>query len=149
MKRLMCFGLVLLMMVAMTACGSKEQTKFLTFEANGVTMEYKIDAKGDTITKLTQTSSIDGSAYTEDVLATIVAAMDEYASVYAEYQGVSYITETVGTTINETIIIDVSDAELVSSLSDAGLLPIQGDSSKLSLEKTIDNLTAQGWILQE
>lgn len=149
LKRFMCLGVAILMVLAMTACGSKAQTKVLTLEANGVTMEYKIDADGDTIKKLTQTSSIDGSAYSEDVLAAIEESMNEYASIYAEYEGVTYKTDLSGTLLVETITIDVSDADLVSSLSDAGLLPIDGDGAKLSLEKTIDSLTAQGWTLQD
>lgn len=149
LKRFMCLGVAILMVLAMTACGSKSQTKVLTLEADGVTMEYKIDAEGDTIKKLTQTSSIDGSAYSEDVLAAIEESMNEYASIYAEYEGVTYKTDLEGTVIVETITIDVSDADLVSSLSDAGLLPIDGDGSRLSLEKTVDSLTAQGWTLQD
>lgn len=150
MKRLMCMVLAGLIILSMAACGgSKPQTAVLTYEANGVTMEYKIDAKGDTINTITQTSSIDCSAYSEDDIATIQASMDEYAAIYEAYDGVKYETAVDGTTLKEIITLDVSDSDLVQSLSDAGLLPIEGDGTKLSLDKTVENLESQGWTLQE
>ncbi len=148
MKRIMCFVLACIMVFSITACGGKEQTKILTLEQNGVTMEYQIEAKGDSIHTITQKSSIDCSGYTADDIALIEASIAEYAAIYEAYDGVTYSTETTDTTIIETIKLDVSDGDLVQSLSDAGLLPIEGDGTNLSLEKTIENLTAQGWVEQ-
>lgn len=149
MKRIMCVVLAALTVFAMTACGGgKEQTAVLTLEQNGVTMEYKMDAKGDSIQKITQTSTIDCTGYSAEDIAMVEASIAEYAAIYEAYEGVTYKTESTDTTFNEIIELDVSDDELVQSLSEAGLLPIEGDGSNLSLEKTIENLTAQGWVEQ-
>lgn len=148
MKRIMCFVLACIMVFSLTACGGKEQTKVLTIEQNGVAMEYQIDAKGDSIHTITQTSSIDCSGYSADDIAMIEASIAEYATIYEAYEGVTYSSEVTDTAIIETIKLDVSDGDLVQSLSDAGLLPVEGDGTNLSLEKTVANLTAQGWVEQ-
>ena len=149
-KKIMCGVLAVMMLFCLTACGSsaKDQTVVLTYEQDGVSMEYKMDAKGDVIQTITQTSTIDCSAYTEDDIALIEASIQEYAAIYEEYDGVDYSSETVDNAIIEIIKLDVSDSALVQSLADAQLLPIEGEGTTLSLEKTVENLTSQGWVQQ-
>lgn len=150
MKRIMCIILASLILFALTACGGSEpQTVVLTYEQDGVSMEYQLDAVGDTVETITQTSSIDCSMYTEAQMQIFEESISEYAATYDSIDGVSYSTEIIGTDLVETISIDATNTDTLDTLSAQGLLPIEGTSARISLEKTVENLEAQGWVVQE
>lgn len=150
MKRVISLCLVVAMVLAFAGCGSAEpQSATLLYEADGVLIEYCLDALGDKCQTLTQTSYIDCADYTDEEMQLMEDALVEYADIYAQYEGVTYSTETEGTVIKEIIVLDISSAELVQSLSEAGLLPITGSAEYISLKKTVEGLTEQGWELQE
>ena len=50
------------------------------------------------------------------------------------------------TEIIETIVLDLSKPKYIKELSEAGLLPIEGDKivSYISLEKTVENIEEMG-----
>lgn len=149
MKRMLGLILTGLMVLAMVGCGGKEQTKVLTYEQSGVVMEYKMDAKGDVIHTITQTSVIDCSQYTEDQILQMEEMIEEVSPVYEEIEGVTYEVTRDGDELKEIITIDASNADALEELSDAGMLPLEGDGSKISLEKTVESLEGQGWTVQE
>lgn len=149
MKRLFCLILASLMVLSMIGCGGKEQSTTLLYEESGITMEYKMDAKGDIVHTITQTSILDCSAYTEEEIAAIEELMVQTSTSYGEYECVTYESVVEDTTLKETITIDASDSDTLKALSEAGLLPIDGNSSKISLKKTVESLESQGWVVQE
>ena len=149
MKKLLCVLLSAMMLLAMTACGGKEQTALLTYDASGVAMEYQLEAKGDIVHTITQTSTIDCSVYTDEQIAMIEESVAQYQAQYDAIDGVTYKAEVSGTNFIETIKIDASNEDTLNTLSSLGLLPIEGDSSSVSLEKTVDNLVGQGWVVVE
>ncbi|MBO5460862.1 MAG: DUF1307 domain-containing protein, partial [Ruminococcus sp.] len=131
-------------------CGNSEPTTVtLTMEQNGATIDYKLDAKGDVVQTITQTSTVDCSAYTEEQLAVIEESAGQYAASYEGIEGVTYSIETVDTNLVETIVIDATNSDSLQELSDLGLLPIEGSSSSISLEKTVENLEALGMTVVE
>lgn len=148
-KKIVSLVLAGLMVFLMTACGAKEETAVLTYEQMGVLIEYRMDAKGDVVQKITQTSTLDCSAFSDDQVAVIEASLDEYAETYKKMDGVEYSSSKTGAVIVETIIIDATNKDTLEDLVKAGLLPIEGETSKISLSKTIDNLEDQGWTLKE
>lgn len=149
MKKLLCVLLSVVMLFTMVACGGKSQTAILTYEQNGVTMKYTLESKGDIIHTITQTSTIDGSVYTEEQLAVIEDSISQYQALYEQIKGVTYSTDVEGSVFVETIEIDASNETTITTLSSQGLLPIDGSSANISLEKTVKNLVSQGWVLQE
>lgn len=149
MKRMLSFVLTGLMLLAMAACGAKEQSKVLVYEQSGVVMEYKMDAKGDVIHTITQTSVIDCSQYTEDQILQMEEMIEEVSPVYEEIEGVTYEVTRDGDELKEIITIDASNADALEELSDAGMLPLEGSGQKISLEKTVESLESQGWTVQE
>lgn len=149
MKRLFCLILTNLMILSLIGCGGKEQSTTLLYEESGVTMEYKMDAKGDIVHTITQTSILDCSEYTEEEIAAIEELVAQTGASYEEYEGVTYESAVEGTTLKEIITIDASNSDTLTTLSEAGLLPIDGDSTKISLKKTVESLESQGWVVQE
>ena len=149
MKKLLCVLLSAMMILTMAACGGKEQTATLTTDANGVSMEYVLEAKGDIVHTITQTSTIDCSIYTEEQIAMIEESVAMYQEQYDQIDGVTYTAGVEGTNFVEKIVIDASSEDTLNTLSAQGLLPIEGDSSSVSLDKTVDNLVSQGWVLQD
>ena len=150
MKKTISAILVITLLLALVGCGSAEpQSVTLLYEENGVIIEYTLDALGDKCQKLTQTTTMDCAGWPEEQIQIIEDAVAEYSSIYEQYEGVTYTTKIDGTTFSEILVLDISDAELVNSLSDAGLLPVDGDAKYISLKQTVENLTAQGWTVKE
>lgn len=151
MKRMFCMLLATLMILSMIGCGGTEQSKTLRYEdeESGITMEYKMDAKGDIVHTITQTSLLDCSAYSEEEIAEIEELLAQTIASYEEYEGVTYDSSMTDATLTEIITIDASDSDTLTALSDAGLLPIDGNASKISLKKTVEALESQGWVVQE
>ena len=139
------------MLLSLTACGSKPepQTVVLTLNQNGTNIDYQLDALDDTVQMITQTSTVDCSAYSEEDLALILASAEEYAASYEEIEGVTYSVKTVDTDLVETIVIDTTNSDSLKQLSDSGLLPIEGSADTISLEKTIANLEELGMTIKE
>lgn len=149
MKRMFCLLLTTLMILSIIGCGGKEQTTTLLYEGSGITMEYKMEAKGDIVHTITQTSTLDCSAYTEEEIAEIEELLAQTSTSYDAYEGVTYESSVEDTTLKEIITIDASDSDTLTALSEAGLLPIDGDTSKISLQKTVESLESQGWVVQK
>ncbi|MCI5699441.1 MAG: DUF1307 domain-containing protein [Lachnospiraceae bacterium] len=149
MKRMLCLILAALMLVSMAGCGAKEQSTTLVLEQPGVTMEYKLDAKGDVVEIITQSSTIDCSMYGEDELQAIEDMISQVEPIYAGIDGVTYEVERGESTIIEVITIDASKSDTLKKLSESGMLPIDGDASKISLKLTVESLESQGWAVKE
>ncbi len=148
MRKLLCISVSILMLLAMTACGGKEQTVVLTFNQDGVEMEFQMDAKGDIVQTITQTSVLDCSAYEQEQIDAIIESTEEYSATYEEYDGVTYTVTTEGTDIIEKIVIDTTDSDNLEELSEAQLLPIDGSAEKISVKKTVEALEAEGWVVK-
>ena len=142
MKKLICITLSVLMVFAFTACGKKTQTAVLTYEANGISIEYQLEATEDIVEKITQISTTSNST-------DMSSSASSYQSLYSNIEGVTYSTEVVDDQFVETIVIDATNTVALQTLSEQGLLTIDGTSSTISFQKTVDNLTAQGWTIQE
>lgn len=141
--------LVMCALVAMlSACGGKEESKTCTLTQDGSTVEIKIDAKGDIITKWTQTSTLSTEGLGEEVVATLEAAIDQMKTTYGEYSNVEYSGSLSGNSFVEVIAIDMTDKDGVQKLVDAGLLPVEGNASKLSMKQTVENLEKSGYVVQ-
>lgn len=149
MKRMLCLILAALMLVSMVGCGAKKQSTTLVFEQPGVTMEYKLDAKGDVVETITQSSIIDCSMYGEDEIQAIEDMISQVEPIYEEIDGVTYEVERGDSTIIEIITIDASKADTLKKLSESGMLPIDGEASKISLKLTVESLESQGWVVKE
>ena len=152
MKKFLCAILASLMVLTLVACGggSDLQTVVLTMEQNGTTIDYELVADGDVVQQITQTSTLDGSLYTEEQIDLIMESADEFAAAYAEIDGVTYSIEEKDGDIVETIKIETTDADTIQALSDAGLLPVdQDNATSISLKKTIENLEALGMTVKE
>lgn len=140
--------LVLCALVAMlTACGGKEETTTCRLEQEDVIMEIKIDAKGDIITKWTQTSTI--TNLDEDVKAVLESVVDELKAGYDGYSNVEYTTKFENDSFIEVVAIDMTDKDGVKKLVDEGLLPVEGNASRLSMKQTVENLKSQGYVVVE
>ena len=144
MKKLFCTFLTCLMVVSLTACGSQTKTVVLSMEENGVVTEMKLEAEGDAITKITQTSTIDCSGYSDDNIALIKSYGEQYKTTYEQIEGITYSMKESGTDLIEEIVVDATNADTLDQLSSSGLFEIEGSSSTLSLEKTVENLKSLG-----
>ncbi len=148
MKKIFAFFLVACMAFSLTACSEKEQTVTLIIEDSGVYGEYTIKAAGDLIHTIEQTTTMDCSGYTEDQLDILQDFIDEYKAIYADIEGVTYDASISETAMVETIKIDVSNEAAVSALTEADLLPLEGEGD-LSFEKTVASMKEQGWTEKE
>lgn len=149
LKKALCLGLAGIMALCLVACGGEEKSVTMISEQDGVKVEYTMDAKGDVVHTITQVSTIDCSAFTDEDLELIKASAEECSKVYGEYEGVEYSYSTEEGYMHETIVIDVSDMDMCKELAEQGMLPIEGNAKFISLKLTIESMEEQGFVVQE
>lgn len=151
MKKQLCAIMVGAAMLGLTACGGTEEVKnaaTATIEQNGVTMTMSFDAKGDTVTRITQESVIDLSGYTDDQIDMLNSTVEAAEETYADIENVEYSCEEEDGKLVERIVIP-TDEETLKAVVEQGLLPIDDeDATRLSLKATVDNLESSGWTVE-
>lgn len=139
------------MMFALTACKEEEEVKGAgkaSIEQNGVTTTMTFDAKGDTITRVTQESVMSIEGLTEEQLQIIRDAVTDAEKEYADISSLEYTTEEKDGQFVETIVIP-TDEETLKAVVAAGILPVSGDDvTELSLEQTKESLGDAGWTVE-
>lgn len=106
------------------------------------------DAKGDTVTKITQESVIDLTGYTEEEIDAVNSTVEAAKEVYADLDGIEYSTEQKDGKIIEKIVMP-TDEETLEMMIDQGLLPVSDENiTQLSLDATLENLENSGWTIE-
>lgn len=152
MKKFLGVVLAGLLSVACAACGgSKSEAAVCTLEIEnvGVVYEMTLEAENDIVHTLTQVTTVNLSAFPEDQIALLDENIEQYEEVYKEYEGTEYSAEVKDNMMYETIVIDLTNTETVDALREAELLPIEGESNGISLEKTMENLESLGWTVEK
>ena len=151
MKKNLCALLACTVMLGLSACGGEEEVKnaaVAKIEQDGVSMSMSFDAKGDTVTRITQESVIDISGFTEDQIAALDAAVASAEEIYAELDGVEYSSEQSDGQFVETIVIP-TEGDILKAVVEQGILPVDNEElTELSLESTVDNLESSGWTIE-
>ncbi len=152
MKKIVSMILVCIMAMSLMACGGKEveDAAVCTMEQNGVTITMALDAKGDTITKIKQSSTISIEGYSEADVETLQATIDQAAEAYKDIDGVEYSIDQKDTQIVENINMNVGDKDTLKAVVDGELLPVDDKNvTKLSLKATAEALEASGWTVEK
>ena len=151
MKKQLCALMVGAAMLGLTACGGGKEVQnaaTATLDQNGVTMTMSFDAKGDTVTKITQESVIDLSGYTEEQIDMLNSTVEAAEETYADLENVEYSCAEEDGKLVERIVIP-TDEEPLKAVIGQGLLPIDDeDATRLSLKATVDNLESSGWTVE-
>ncbi len=151
MKKLLGVVLAVLMSFTCLACGGpKNETAICTFEVTdmGVSYEIRLEAERDVIKTLTQFTTIQLFKFPEEQVKLLDETIKENKKKYEKYDGVEYSVEVKDDIYYETITIDMTDAETIDSLTDAGLLPIQAEANKTSLDDTVEVLKENDWKVE-
>lgn len=150
MKKWFSFLLTAMLLLALTACGSKAQTVTLLSEdaESGISTKYTMEADGDIVHTITQVTTMDCADFTEEQIDVIKESVEQYKTIYTEVEGVTYDVEITETAMTETIVIDASNEATMTALSENNLMPIEGEGA-ISLEKTVDSMSKQGWTVQK
>ena len=151
MKKFLKVVLALGLVFMMTGCGADPQSATFNLNSNCVEVKMVADAEGDTITKLTQTSTINTKNFNSSQIKQLKKVVEESKETYKNIKGITYKAEENGDKIVETIIIP-TDEETLKTVISKGLLPVTGSSgnvTKLSLDKTKESLQKAGWTLEK
>ncbi len=138
----------LLLVFILCGCSAKEQTKTMRLEQDNISVEMVFEAKGDIIHTIIQTTEMSLEGVDEETVKQLKQNVESMKTTYAQYEGVTYTSEVGKENFKETITIDTSSEETIKELSENELLPIDGETSKLSLKKTMESLTESGWTEQ-
>lgn len=154
MKKFKSLLLGLVLILALTACGSKSaETKPVakaTFEQNGVNVEMLFYAEADKITKIEQKSTVDFAKLDESQKKIIEANSKTAKELYSNIKGTEYKTETKDNILTETISMNVGDPTTLKALIAAKLLPTSSDNvSSLSLSATKESLSKNGFKVED
>lgn len=149
MKKIACMFLSCILLLAMTACGSvgKSESATLTLAVDGITISYELEAENDIIQTITQVSTLEKAAFTYADVDSFEASFLEYQTIYDAIEGTTYQTESTEDALVETITLDVSNSKTLQALASQELLPVEGNTKRLSFSNTVEELQSQGWVL--
>lgn len=152
MKKIIGSLTVLTLLLALTACGGKEQSATYTMESdlNGVVMTdtMTLDAKGDEVQKMTEVVKLDLTGVDETSQSLLIEQYEQVVDAYNAVEGVECTSETGEGSYSITIVIDAT-GDAIAELASQGLLQVDGSTDGISLEATGEALTASGYTLQE
>lgn len=135
-------GVFMVALILMGCGGGEEKTVKLTKEADSMKEETILVAKGDILTQMTQTSIVTIEGATEDLIQPVI---DEFKGQIEGIEGVECTSEISGDELTLSLIVDMTNDESLKKLSEKQLIAIDGISSKISLKKSIEEMTAAGW----
>lgn len=148
MRRVVAGLLALGMVLALTACGGKEQTATYRMETeqNGLKMEdtMTLTAKGDTVQKMSEVVKVDTSTLEDEQKELINTLYDQMVEQYKAVDGVECKGEKTDTSYTITIDIDAT-GNAVKELSKQGLLQVDGNADRISLKITGTSLESAGY----
>lgn len=149
MRKVWRLAAVCISVLMLGGCGGQEETVKLTTDTSGVKVEMQLEAKGDTIHTMTQTSTVEVGELTDEQKTLVEDEIKKAEANFADIKGAEYTYEFGDTELKETITIDMTDSDSLDQLSSKNLLPIEGSTSKISLKATKTNLEEQGWTVVE
>lgn len=152
MKKLTALLLTLSLALMLAACGGKSRSVTYTMEQENqglkMTDTMKLDAKGDLVQRMDETITLDMAAFDEDTQTLMTKSYDALVESYQAVEGVE-CTGTVADSVYTIQITIDTTGDAVSELADQGLLKVDGDTNGISLEKTGESLTANGYTKAE
>ena len=151
MKKLLCALLTGAAALGMTACGGEKEVQgaaVATMEQDGVTVTMTFDAKGDTVTRITQESTIDLEGFTEEQIEAVTTTVESAEDIYNDLEGVEYSCEERDGQLVEQIVIP-TEGDTLKAVIEQGLLPVDNENlTQLSLKATTENLESAGWTIE-
>lgn len=147
MKKIMTFLMAVIILLSFAACKKSDpQTVTLNIEDSGVLGTYTLEADGDMVHTIKQTTTMDCTGFVEEQFTIIKEAASEYETIYNTIKGVTYEVEITETSMVEKLTIDATNKEALKELSDQGLMPVES-GDYISLEKTVNSMEAEGWVV--
>ncbi len=150
MKKLISALLVVSMILLLASCGSTEPTTATyrtEMEQNGLVMvdTMTIDAKGDSIEKMTEIIEMDFSAFDDATIEQFYITYDALVEQYNSVEGVECTSEPGDKSYTMTVVIDAT-GDAVGTLAEMGLLAVEGNADGvLSLKATEEALLNSGF----
>lgn len=147
-KKLITMFLLVCMALAAVGCGAaKKQTATCTIEQNGAKVQMDLEAEGDKIVKLTQTSTVPLDGITDEIMEAVDQEIEAAKERFEGIDGVTYSSDKTDTELKEVIVIN-TDKETLKAVTEKGLLPVEGNTDSLSLEATKKSLEKNGWTVK-
>lgn len=147
MKKLVKLGLGLLFAVTLAACTDKTETATYELEQPGVTIKMTLEGKDDKIIKQTTDSVIEYSAIGAQDATQAKTILDEITNNtdYGAIQGITYSMEYGPTSAQESIVVDLTKADL-KQLAELPGSAFQGDPAEgISFSATGTLLESSGF----
>ncbi len=149
MKKILSFILAVIILLSFTACKKSDpQIVTLNIEDSGVLSTYTLEADGDVVHTIKQTTTMDCTGFVEQQFDIINEAITEYEAIYNAVEGVTYEVDVTETSMVEKLTIDATNKDTLKELSDQGLMPVES-GDYISLEKTVKSMEADGWVIAE
>jgi uncharacterized lipoprotein YehR (DUF1307 family) len=152
-KRLVLSLGMVLMLVFLTSCGGgKEQTATFLMDNSdtmGVHVEMVVNAKGDKIMDITQTSVMKLEMYPEEQIEQLRMMSAMIEETCNEIDGATYTVTETEEEYKEVVELNVGNKDTLKAIVEAELLPVEGGTDQLSFKGTKENLVDYGWVLEE
>ncbi|MFV0362873.1 MAG: DUF1307 domain-containing protein [Suipraeoptans sp.] len=154
MKRKRAIGIVAIMIIMLlSGCGKEKgdnkESAICTLEQEGVSFTVEYEAEDDAINKITRESIVSLENFTEEQIEAMLSSEDAASAVYDEIEGSTYKLERDEDSLIETVVMEINE-DSISQLIGRGALEVSSeDTTKLSLNETLEGLEESGWTIEK
>lgn len=153
MKRILSIVLVFVMALGLSACkkevAEEKGVATLVYEEGPVTIEMVLDAKGDEISWIHQTTYLSTEGIPEEQLVELEKQSAEIGAAYSQIKGVEHSFEKLEGKYQEKVVMEINK-DTLPKLIESGLLPVTNEkATTLSVKETKKGLQEAGWTLKE
>lgn len=125
-----------------TEASSDTSEVTLTYDGGSYTTVAVLEVEGENVVQLIQVSYMDLTVNDE---MSLIDTCEQYAATYALYDCVYYAYESADDMLTETIVIDTTDIDGVTSLHEAGLISTLNPEEGLTVENVVAAYEAGGF----
>lgn len=138
---------LLAVLLCLCGCSSKETTTVCKLDSMGMVDEMEIISTNDKVTNLNETVTLKWTDYeieTDDEKDLLEAALLEAFVALSDVDGVEINSEKTEDALVITINMDIVNGDL-EAMASAGILTLEDGAIAISLEKSIEGLTGNGY----
>lgn len=149
MKKLILICSLLVLMLALVACGSGEESITGRLSQESINIDMTLTAKDDVVTRLVQDSEMDLSAYTDEQKEQVRKLVEDAKVQFDGVEGVTYTSSEENDKLVENIDINITEDNF-EALKEKGIIPLDNpEADYISLESTKENLQQAGWVFDD
>ena len=146
MKKLISALLICMMIFTLTGC-QEERTVIMSMSNYDGKHEIQIEAVGNEVKKITQTSTLEIEGYSETQINEIVADLEEeHASLT---KGITFSVKHENSTLIKTYTLDATNKFAIEAANGYGFFSFNAGTKKITLKNYLTEMKSKGFTIIE